>query len=1527
MLAGAVAEARGITGGAGDDAVANAAAITANSAATVNLDNSAFSFGGTGNTGGLLAGTARSTGISGGEGSDFIRNDGSLSLTATAALTSTSSADVAFGSSGAGSTSGAVAEAAGISGGTSNDAIVNTGAITANTAASVLLDSSSFSFGGTGDTGGQLTATARSTGISGGEGSDFIRNDGDLSLTATAALTSRANADVAFGSSGAGSASGAVTEATGISGGTGDDRIENNASIRVTPSSTLTVTSSSFSFGGTGTSGTTLAATTSATGISGGDGADLILNRGPITLQAGSTLTTGSSSDAAFGTSSGTVISGGVSQAVGIDGGAGDDKIFNAGALVVGSSSALNLKASGFTFGGTSGAQEALTADSRSVGISGGAGANRTYNEGALTVTASSNLTAKADVDAAFGATVTYGTTSADSKATGISGGEKGDCVENVSELTVTALSGAEIGKSTYVFGGTASSNGQAATTARAEGIAAGDGDNRILNGLEGTVNVKAEAAARQSGSSTVTFGPPAAGADAKAAAFATGITGGGGNDWIVNLGIVEVNAYAKAEGEASAGAFLGSPRAIVNAGADATATGIDVGAGNNVIVNDGQLTVTAETEATGRAWAEEDAGDLATEEARATAKAVSTAWGITAGNGDNLIVNNGTITVTAAAKPTAVAETEDNDVERRSPSGAAQAWGIQTGSGNDGIVIGEQGSLQVNALGKTATVLTGLSAVGIDAGAGHNRIILLGSASVTASQGDAVGLIAAGNVSALGIQAAAGNDSIAIANTGTLTVGALATGGVLFGGSGVTSAAGIDAGHGDNVILSDGAIGVRSIAFSGSLGGAEATASGIRTGDGSDRIENRGTLSVFTEATTALGSSDATATGIDAGHGDNVIRNDGTIDVTARAAVVIGSARARAYGILTGDGNDTVTNAGSIRTSQTGIATGVSIETPGVAIGTGGGSDRVTLEAGSVTRGIIDLGSGDDAIVFNGSLAVTGNVTGGAGSDTLVFSGDGALGAPLSGFETAVKDGTGTYAVNSLAQLKRLEMTGGSLAVAHSYQMPADGVFQARVNSDGSHGRLAVNGAAGLDGGLNVVRGKGFYADGTKYPILTANTVNGWFMSETLPAPVPLLSFSVAGFSDRVEVEAHAKSCTTVATNPVQMRIAQMLDKAAVNATGKAAEILGEFQALPALDFQKAFTSLDPNTYDRFRKASLAASRETIRSLHNRMTALRLSGSRYGAAAQTRAFANTLSLFKAGADAGMQPDQAWQLGRLSSAETQDGGWMSAFGQRAGFAGAGGQAGYDYRMNGTVIGYDQLHGDGLITGFSSGFSRGSVGIEDRMAAGSLGGASSSIYGSWSSGETYLESALSLTRNHYENRRSIVVGSLAQSAGADREGNLFTAYLSGGRYIDVNRWVVEPYVSVLFTQSYEEGFQESGDGLSLRIHDDRTRSLVSDAGLRIARSYEAPFGHLIPEAGVAWACDFRLDDRRVNASLAGVEGSEFSMPGEQTGRHGARFETGLSWLGEGGFSASLKYTGEFRSGADDQGVFGYLRYEF
>jgi outer membrane autotransporter protein len=159
-------------------------------------------------------------------------------------------------------------------------------------------------------------------------------------------------------------------------------------------------------------------------------------------------------------------------------------------------------------------------------------------------------------------------------------------------------------------------------------------------------------------------------------------------------------------------------------------------------------------------------------------------------------------------------------------------------------------------------------------------------------------------------------------------------------------------------------------------------------------------------------------------------------------------------------------------------------------------------------------------------------------------------------------------------------------------------------------------------------------------------------------------------------------------------------------------------------------------------------------------------------------------------------------------------------------------------------------------------------------------------------------------------------------------NIFTAYLSGGRYFRLGQWVIEPHASLLYTDVYEEGFKEDGAGaVSLMVRDSHTKSLVSDVGLRVTRSFETPYGRLIPDAGLFWDYDFGLSDDSITASFAGIPGTEFSIPGEETVHHGARFEAGLSLMGSRGFTTSLKYVGEFRRGNNDQGIFGLLVYEF
>src|SRR5258705_11719854 len=127
------------------------------------------------------------------------------------------------------------------------------------------MDISSFSFGGTGGTSGSLTASTQSTGIAGGKGRDSIMNEGELNVSATSSLASSGGSTVAFGSSGTGANSGAVTTAAGIDGGDGDDVILNKGRITASSNASLSMTNTSFTAFCTADTTSTLTATNRST--------------------------------------------------------------------------------------------------------------------------------------------------------------------------------------------------------------------------------------------------------------------------------------------------------------------------------------------------------------------------------------------------------------------------------------------------------------------------------------------------------------------------------------------------------------------------------------------------------------------------------------------------------------------------------------------------------------------------------------------------------------------------------------------------------------------------------------------------------------------------------------------------------------------------------------------------------------------------------------------------------------------------------------------------------------------------------------------------------------------------------------------------------------------------------------------------------------------------------------------------------------------------------------------------------------
>ncbi|MDH3567959.1 MAG: hypothetical protein OEM61_11490, partial [Desulfobacteraceae bacterium] len=466
-------------------------------------------------------------------------------------------------------------------------------------------------------------------------------------------------------------------------------------------------------------------------------------------------------------------------------------------------------------------------------------------------------------------------------------------------------------------------------------------------------------------------------------------------------------------------------------------------------------------------------------------------------------------------------------------------------------------------------------------------------------------------------------------------------------------NAAGISAGDGINVIENYNSINVvsevdagssaqanttgDSVTYSESYAGGKAGAIGIVAGGGQNTITNfkDGNITVKAKADghayayadevahAYVGSGGkpgviAEAIGISAGDGINTIINCGTLEVTAEAIAKAeesiggdkGFSYAKAYatatGIRTGDGDDIIINCGRIVTTTIKKENSSEVTSSGTAISSGAGNDQVFLLDASESDGQINLGDGDDWLTFWGNPLVTGDVTGAVGTDALVFEGAGSIDFTPVAFENAIKQGPGTYSVPSLPTMQRIEVNQDTLQINSNYTMANDSNFQATVNGDGTNGLLKVEGTAQLAGDLRVIKGPGPYINGTTYDIIQADVLNGVFGSETLPEAKPLLSFQTHTYSDRLEVEALAKSFTTVAANSLQRTIAQHLDNIIPKATGDLSLVLGDFQVLSESDFNEAFASLSPDSYDISTRITFDIARLYVESLHQRMHSLR---------------------------------------------------------------------------------------------------------------------------------------------------------------------------------------------------------------------------------------------------------------------------------------------------------------------------------
>lgn len=776
----------------------------------------------------------------------------------------------------------------------------------------------------------------------------------------------------------------------------------------------------------------------------------------------------------------------------------------------------------------------------------GGGEADSLANSGSLTILADAETTANRSSYSFIGGSRSSATMSATAIASGLVGGAGDDLLNNSGTLGVTTRSDVTGTGNTTTTIGAAKSTSTVSGGGVVSGLVGNDGDDILLNSGEITLLTQGRIWSNNQATTGGFFTDSVSTSIARMTTSGVGIDAGAGTNTVMNTGVLTLQlagesvASAVSDGNVLSDIFGIDADAKASATASAnglSATGIAAGDDGNTIWNDGTVNVTIST--VGRSGARANADAFASGDGTATAvtgMSGTRAYGILAGDGDNLIVNSGSLVV--LARPVGDADSDSNA---------------------DGIDFFRQPDSRANA----SVAMNDTLAVGIRVGDGANEIVNEGIIFVTSApqanqaETDAVGV--SGALEVLGFDILTGLDAFA-------TSTALANN---------AKAYGILAGDGGNVIYNSGTISAiaapKAVANARAVGvgldgdaTAKATAKaenalavGIQTGSGDDVIWNDGTILALSAPFADAIQSRSTGfcpievvlefLGIGCGFGNNPTP---TKSISGRNAI----------GISTGAGDDIVVNNGTI-TATIGGSVG-----SGTAVTMGSGDDTFPLLDGSSTNGKIDLGADDDTLQLSGTPFASGQILGQSGTDTVLFVGAGSFATAFFGFEQAQKIGGGTFSIPILPTMQTISVLDGTLATSGNYVMSSGSTFEAFIDGDGTFGQLDVAGYVSLGGFLLVDAGDSLFMDGASFDIVTAALVINSFASEILPDPTPLLSFSVAQLVDSVQVTANVVSFATVATldDSSQQIVAVHLDTVLGEADGTLASVLAQIQRLP---------------------------------------------------------------------------------------------------------------------------------------------------------------------------------------------------------------------------------------------------------------------------------------------------------------------------------------------------------------------------
>ena len=595
------------------------------------------------------------------------------------------------------------------------------------------------------------------------------------------------------------------------------------------------------------------------------------------------------------------------------------------------------------------------------------------------------------------------------------------------------------------------------------------------------------------------------------------------------------------------------------------------------------------------------------------------------------------------------------------------------------------------------------------------------------------------------------------------------------------------------------------------------------------------------------------------------------------------------------------------------------------LVISNSGSGGKVIFTGANTYSGITTITNGADVAV-NGSMLSSFIVNSGG---TLQGSGSFGGGSINSGGIIAPGNSIGTITSN------------GALTFA------SGSTYQVEVNAAGQSDKIAVNGAATLQGGTVAVSGSlpstPLALLNTKYTILTAtNGVSGQFSNVS---GLPSYSFLTGGLSyganDVTLGYTFATPFSTVAKNINQRNVGNALTIAAlgpVNSLG--APILN---ALFYGNYQNAQSVMDTVGGSGLAGVQSTAMQvgEMASSSVSDQIAFWRSGETMDATGRTSQEGNNPRNFLAYAPVQRNVPAKGPInlkgpaGSLSAAVAPRTfrAWGSMFGGGANYLSDAGRgaAASNIGYYGGLIGVDYQIQPNILVGVALGGSSSSFNVGSLSTNGNLTGFHAGVYGAYTMGNSYI--ALNETFSAYNNQTSRKAGGYAylpyEQLSAQFGSTEFRTRAELGHGVLMGGLKATPFVAAEIAAYQSNAFSEQSSiyasTFALKNNGQGINSLPTFAGLRLSNAVTLSNGwRLAPVGSVAYVHEF-FPQRQFNNILMSMPGADFNVAGPRSTYNLVQTKVGAQLNLNEKLALFTDFQGEFSPVSQSYGGKGGVKY--